>query len=190
MFTGIIESMAKILQCDQQSITLVRPPMFDDVRLGSSISVSGVCLTIVRTDSASLSFDVVPETFSRSTLGTLKPGDRVNLERAMRADGRFDGHVVQGHVEGAGKVLEIVHNPASILVLTVPGDLLPFIIPKGSITLDGVSLTVASIEGDRLTVALIPETLERTTLGHLQTGDRVNIESDIFIRAVLHQRKE
>ena len=188
MFTGIIEATAEVLQRDDHSIIIARPAMFDDLKIGSSIAISGVCLTIVKMDETSLSFDVVPETFAKSAMGKLKAGDQVNLERAMRADGRFDGHVVQGHVEGVGEVTKVDAQTSGLMLsLRVPSALLPFIIPKGSITLDGVSLTVASIEDDVLTVALIPETLRQTTFGRRQPGDQVNIETDIFMRALLHQ---
>lgn len=336
MFTGIIEATAEVLHRDDRSIIVARPSLFDDLKLGSSVAISGVCLTVVKMDDESLRFDVVPETFAKSNLGTLRAGDRVNLERAMRADARFDGHVVQGHIEGVGEIVAIVSsiprplppreegesyskkpvlasivsaarsmrsNPTAseailwnvirydqlgvrfrrqyplggrildfycpkhrlcievdggihqnakakkedelrseyllkgyavrvirftndeiakqlpqvldhiqkainspppveeglgveenggesgvTLALRVPRELLPYIIPKGSIALDGVSLTIASVADDILTVALIPETLRQTTFGDKKEGDAVNIETDIFVRALLHQR--
>ncbi len=189
MFTGIIEATAEVLARDDHSIIIARPRGFDDLKLGSSIAISGVCLTVVKMDEASLIFDVVPETFAKSAMGKLKKGDCVNLERAMRADGRFDGHVVQGHIEGVGEVTKIDAQTSGLMLsLRVPSALLPFIIPKGSITLDGVSLTVASVDKDIVTVALIPETLKRTTFGDRKPGDQVNIETDIFMRALLHRQ--
>ena len=142
-----------------------------------------------------MQFDVVPETLKKSRLGTLKQGERVNLERAMRAGDRFEGHIVQGHVEGVGIVITpspqppppapSVQGEGGVVVLRVPKDLQQSIIPKGSICLDGVSLTIAKIDGDQLTVALIPHTLKNTTLGSLKKGDRVNVETDVMMRSAL-----
>jgi riboflavin synthase len=187
VFTGIVEATAKILSNVSGSLEIERPPAFTDLRIGSSISIAGVCLTIQKLNKKCIQFDVVPETLQRTTLGTYKEGDLVNLERAMRADGRLDGHIVQGHVEATAEVVEMKNEELrmkndTLLTVKVPVSLLSNIVPKGSITLDGVSLTVASIDDDCITVALIPHTLEHTTLGRLKTGDRVNIETDILAR--------
>ena len=183
MFTGIVEATAEILEKTPAGLVIERPVAFDDLNIGSSVSVSGVCLTIVRLAKTSMAFDVVEETRRVTTLGFLKKGDRVNLEQSMKANDRFDGHIVQGHVEGVGVVAAT--GEGSELVLCVPTSLLPGIVTKGSIAIDGVSLTVASVAGDRVTVALIPQTLKSTTLGSFKTGDRVNIETDILGRYVL-----
>ena len=182
MFTGIIEATAAILDPSPTTFTIERPGSFTDITIGSSICVSGVCLTIVEFDDASMTFTVVEETLKKSTLGSFKKGDRVNLERAMKAGDRLDGHVVQGHVEGTGKVVA----PPPQLTVSIPKDLQKFVIPKGSIALDGVSLTIAEIDEDRVTVALIPHTLEHTTLGALKKGDRVNVETDMLLRSPAH----
>jgi riboflavin synthase len=186
MFTGIIEATAKILQKSDDGLTVERPAMFDDLKKGTSVSVSGVCLSVVQLDDTSMSFDVVPETFERTTFSSLATGDYVNLERALRADGRFEGHVVQGHVEGTAEVAQIRKKKTGAeLVLSMTDDIMTFVIPKGSIAVDGVSLTVAAADGNGCTVALIPHTLEHTTLGDLQQGDIVNIETDILGRTIL-----
>lgn len=186
MFTGIIESTALVIENRSGVLVLERPASFDDLKPGSSVAISGCCLTVTSIDEKTMQFEVVSETLSKTKLGSLKAGSRVNLERAMRADGRFDGHVVQGHVEGLGKMKneELIINNEKLLSIVVPAELVRFVIPKGSITIDGVSLTVASIDGDVVSVAIIPETLRRTTLGELRDGDAVHIETDMIVRAV------
>jgi riboflavin synthase len=185
MFTGIIESTGAILQKSDTQLTVERPASFDDLKLGASIAISGVCLTVVEMSETQMTFDVVAETWSKTKLGDLQVGDLVNLERALRADGRLDGHIVQGHVEEVGIVTNGKRQTTNDkLHLQLPKELLPFVVQKGSITLDGVALTVTQIEGDTISVALIPETLERTTLGRLQNGDRVNVETDILGRYI------
>ncbi len=200
MFTGLIETTAAVLDRLETGLTVGRPPTFTDVKVGSSIAVSGVCLTVVELTDSSMRFDVVDETWSKTNLGGLRKGERVNLERALRADGRFEGHVVQGHVEGVGTVASFelrvtsvpeTRNPkpeTAIVRITIPPSLLPFVLPKGSITLDGVSLTVADVAGSEVTVALVPHTLRETTLGAKKTGDRVNVETDMLVRAALQSQ--
>jgi riboflavin synthase len=191
MFTGIVETAAEVLEVTDHSLTLRRPASFMDVVLGTSICTAGACLSAVRITPDTLGFDVVPETFARTSLGQLRPGSRVNLERSMRADSRFEGHIVQGHVEGVGEVVTNADPGDGTgwrLTFKVPEALLPCVIPKGSIAVDGVSLTVASIEQKICTIALIPHTLEVTTLGVLKSGDRVNLETDLFLRGLQHVR--
>jgi riboflavin synthase len=178
MFTGIIEATAKILECGNGMLVIERPQEFNDIKEGSSIAVQGICLSVVQMNKKCIQFDVVAETVSKTTVASWKAGDRVNLERAMLASSRLDGHIVQGHIEGVGEV----QNAEALLVVQIPRAILPTIVPKGSIAIDGVSLTVASIEGDCVSVALIPHTLKHTTLGALQQGDRVNIETDVLAR--------
>lgn len=186
MFTGIIEATAKVLRQGDGLLILERPKLFDDVNVGSSITVSGVCLTVTRLDAHSLTFDMMPETLAKTTLGTWAPGDTANLERALPAHGRFEGHVVQGHVEGVGKVVRADRCGEDVrLVITIPPDLRRAITPKGSLCLDGVSLTVAEVGPETCTVALIPFTLEHTTLGRKLAGDLVNVETDVLVRTLL-----
>lgn len=172
--------MASVRSNGNGVLILERPPAFGDLSIGSSVCVSGACLTVSRLSADSITFDVMPETLRSSTLGSLQGGDCVNLERALRLGDRLEGHLVQGHVEGIGEVLSIQNAEFSI---RLPVNLCSFVVPKGSIAIDGVSLTVASLLDDRSTVALIPETLRRTTLGSLRVGDLVNVETDILLRS-------
>lgn len=187
--------MAKVIEKNPEGLVVARPALFDDLKIGSSVCVSGVCLSVVKLARDSMAFDVVPETFKKSRLGTFKKGDMANLERAMKAGDRLDGHIVQGHVEGVGTVFKThISNPShalragegNTLVLHLPLALRRFVVPKGSIAIDGVSLTVAGIHGDKISVAVIPHTLKRTTLGSLRKGDRVNVETDVILRHLRH----
>lgn len=184
MFTGIVEATAPILSRSAHAIAVSRPKAFGDSSLGSSICVSGVCLTVKASDAQSLTFDTVPETLAKTTLGALNSGDRVNLERALSASGRFEGHIVQGHAEGTGEVTEIqsCEDGSRELVIRLPQGLARRAVSKGSIAVDGVSLTIAEVDGCDVRIALIPHTLESTTLGSLNFSDCVNIETDILGR--------
>jgi riboflavin synthase len=153
--------------------------------VGASLAVNGVCLTVADVDGEDVLLDVIPETLGRTNLGALQPGDPVNLERAMAGSGRFDGHIVQGHVDGTGRVAAMTEDEHGTVMSVVPEPaLLRHIVEKGSITIDGVSLTVASVDGDRFGVALIPHTLEMTTLGLRKPGDMVNLETDVIAKYV------
>ena len=186
MFTGIIEATAAVKQAGGSTLTLARPAMFDDLKIGGSIAVSGVCLSVTAMDDASMGFDVIPTTLNKSKLGSLKAGDSVNLERALAANGRLDGHVVLGHCEGVGKVVSIkAEGKDRIITVSIPSGLEKLIVPHGSIAVDGVSLTIAETNGKTFSVALIPLTLEHTTLGTLKEGSAVNIESDVLGRYVV-----
>jgi riboflavin synthase len=186
MFTGIIDQRGKVSGLTQRGSSLVvAAPGLSTVPIGSSVSVSGVCLTVVGSIDDGARFDVIPETLSRTNLGGLEVGDEVNLELAMPADGRFDGHIVQGHVDGTGRVLDLVRDGAGVvLVLEPPPDLMEQIVEKGSITIDGVSLTVSAATESTFEVSLIPHTLEVTTLGSLRPGDTVNLETDVLAKYV------
>jgi len=204
MFTGIVEALASVQERTESTLKVELPASFDDISIGASVCVSGACLSVTQFDDSSMTFDVVTETWERTKLGSLKKDDKVNLERAMQMSDRFDGHMVQGHVEGIGigdwntwdlelgeqKSKSQIPNPKShpLLVVRLPEDLIVHCIPKGSITLDGVSLTIASVKDNEITVALIPHTLENTTLGLLKEGDKVNIETDMLVRAVQHSQ--
>ncbi len=186
MFTGIIEERGKVAAIgDGGSPLEISASLLLDAPTGSSVAVNGVCLTVVETTERGARFDVVAETLTRSNLGALGIGDEVNLERAMPADGRFDGHFVQGHVDGTGSVLTLERGEQGVtLAISAPERLMRHIVEKGSITVDGVSLTVAAVGEDRFTLALIPHTLEMTTLGHLAGGDVVNLETDVLAKYV------
>ncbi len=193
MFAGIIEQTGRVVALERgpsaARLRLAAPGFFAGVRPGASIAVSGVCLTVVESGDDQAAFDVVPETLTRTTLGALRPGDRVNLEHSLRAGDPIDGHFVQGHVEGVGTVVRIDRGDGYVLWTQVPAGLMPAIVPKGSIAIDGVSLTVVQVDraARSFSVALIPTTLERTTLGSVGEGSRVNIETDILARIVVEQ---
>ncbi|MDD5469731.1 MAG: riboflavin synthase [Candidatus Peribacteraceae bacterium] len=181
MFTGVIESTGIVQEKTKSGLCVSRPDTFTDIRIGSSICVSGACLSVIACDAQSMAFDVVPETWKKTKLGSLQSGDCVNLERALSAQGRFEGHIVQGHVEGVATVQKY---KGGILTMALPDTLVAYVFLKGSIAIDGVSLTVAGIRGNACAVALIPHTIRETTLGKLKEGDLVNVETDILIRAV------
>lgn len=188
MFTGIVELTAQVIERTATQLTVALPPSFNDVKIGSSIAVNGVCLTVVDLQKESFSFDVVGETWRRTNLGDLLVGNSVNLERPMLAGGRFEGHVVQGHVEGIATVLEWKDDGEwKQLLLELPDDLLMYVTEKGSIALDGVSLTVAAFRGNVVTIALIPHTLKITTLGSRKPGDGINVETDILAHYTLQR---
>lgn len=155
--------------------------------LGASVAVNGCCLTVAGFEGGVAVFDVVAETLGKTTLGALEAGSRVNLEHALRADSLLGGHFVQGHVDGVGVVSEVQRDAADWrLAVRLPGELMESMTPKGSICIEGVSLTIARLGEDVVGVALIPTTLEETTLGELQEGDRVNIEADVLAKTVVH----
>lgn len=191
MFTGIVEHMGSIT--DTRSVSGGRRLRIDvgsiaaDCAHGASICVSGVCLTVAGTAGQELDFDVIAETIEKSTLGSKRVGDQVNLERSLQVGDRFDGHFVQGHVDGRAIVDRVVTSARQYVIWLRPEQtLVPYIVPKGSVAVDGVSLTIAAIEEGSFSVALTPTTLERTTLSLLTTRDSVNIETDIITRTIIH----
>lgn len=189
MFTGIVEQLgtvASIVETATGRRLVVEGEGLGDLPLGASIAVNGVCLTVVSTDRGSVALDVIPETLSRTNLGGLVAGDSVNLERPMPASGRFDGHIVSGHVDAVGVVvsLESEADGAVVMEISVPPELTRYLVEKGSITVDGVSLTVAELTDEGFTVALIPHTLEITTLGLRAPRDTVNLEMDVLAKYV------
>jgi riboflavin synthase len=192
VFTGIIEEVGEVAgiehRGDSAVLTIAADRIADDLVHGASIAVSGVCLTVVGWQPGRLTaieFDVMGETLKRSVIGALRVGDKVNLERAVRADARLDGHVVQGHVDGTGVVVSRTPGDAWETVrFGLPSDLARFVAEKGSIAVDGVSLTVAGVGPDWFEVGLIPETLRATTLGTRAAGDPVNLEVDVLAKYV------
>lgn len=189
MFTGIVEELGEVTALtdlgDSARLTVRGPLVVEDARHGDSVAVNGVCLTVVEVTGDRFTADVMRETLDRSALGALTPGAPVNLERPMRLDGRFGGHLVQGHVDGTG-VIES-RSPSEhwdVVRISLPRDLARYVVPKGSVTVDGVSLTVASVDEGSFTVSLIPTTLELTTLGRKQPGDPVNLEVDVIAKYV------
>lgn len=185
MFTGIVEETGSVSSISVNRLEVSCERAMIDSDVDSSLAVNGVCLTVVERGEGTLAFDVTPETLSRSSLGTLRVGDPVNLERPITLSTRLGGHLVQGHVDGLGTVVSVEPNEAgATLSLRVPEGLMRYVVEKGSICVDGISLTVAAVKGDTFEVALIPHTLEVTTLGTAAPGDPVNLEADVIAKYV------
>ncbi len=180
MFTGIVEELGRVASREGARLRIEAELVTSDAGIGDSIAVNGTCLTVVARGDGWWEADVVDETYSRTSLGTLVTGDPVNLERPVRVSDRLGGHLVQGHVDGVGQIV----TAAPDLRVTVPAELLRYVVEKGSITIDGVSLTVAAVHDDGLSVALIPHTAEVTTLGRRRPGDAVNLEVDVTAKHV------
>ena len=190
MFTGIIEELGTVEALETRPagarLKVRCAAVLADMSIGASIAVNGVCLTAVDRRPGSFSADLAPETLRRSNLGDLRAGSRVNLERPLSPSGRLDGHIVQGHVDGTGEFLslEALGDDNWWLRIRVPAELDPFLVYKGSIAIDGISLTIAALEGDALSVTIIPHTYRNTTLATYRPGARVNIECDILAKHV------
>jgi riboflavin synthase len=189
MFTGLVEALGTVRDVSSDGTgTLLRigePTIAKDLPLGASVAVNGACLTVVAADDQSFSFQAGPETLKLTNLGELRPGMKVNLERSLRVGDRLGGHIVQGHVDGIGRILQ--REPQGeweTLWFTCPADLTRQMIRKGSITVDGISLTLVDVAADHFSVALIPHTMAVTTLGFKQPGDPVNLEIDMFAKYV------
>ncbi|MEO7982358.1 MAG: riboflavin synthase [Sporichthyaceae bacterium] len=189
MFTGIVEELGVVAALtdlgDSVRLSVRGPVVVTDARHGESIAVNGVCLTVVTADADGFTADVMRETLDRSCLGSLEVGDRVNLERPVRLDGRLGGHLVQGHVDGTGRIESRDRSEHwDVVRVSLPDGLGRYVVHKGSITVDGVSLTVAAVDESSFAVSLIPTTLELTTLGRKQVGDPVNLEVDVLAKYV------
>jgi riboflavin synthase len=185
MFTGIVEALGSVdrIEPTEQGRRLTISTTLTGLGIGDSVSVNGVCLTVVERSGSGFEAEVVHETLRRSDLGALEPGDRVDLERSMPASGRFDGHIVQGHVDGTGTVATVTAEGESVRMrVQMPARVSRYVAEKGSIAVDGVSLTVTAVGDDWFEVALIPYTLDVTVLGSRQTGDKVNLEVDIVAK--------
>jgi riboflavin synthase len=189
MFTGIVEELGEVAAvepvADSVRLTIHGPLVTEDAAHGASIAVNGVCLTVVEHSGGAFTADVMRETLDRSGLGALAPGSRVNLERPVRLADRLGGHLVQGHVDGVGHI--VARDPGErwdVVTISLPAELSRYVVGKGSITVDGVSLTVVEARADAFTVALIPTTLELTTLGRKGPGDPVNLEVDVIAKYV------
>jgi riboflavin synthase len=195
MFTGLVSDMGVVERLEPRSggarIT-IRPAALpvDDLAPGESVACNGACLTVVERGGGRMSFDAVPETLARTTLGGWRQGTRVNLERALRLSDRLGGHMVQGHVDAVGQVLaRVAEGQGARFTVSLPAAIAPLVAEKGSIAIDGVSLTVARAGRDRFEVALIPETLSRTVLGAAVPGTQVNLEADVVARHVARLRE-
>lgn len=191
MFTGIIEEVGRVAAItttgEQRRITVSCSKILPELKVGDSVSVSGVCLTAVEIAADSFAADLAQETWRRTSFARLSKGALVNLELPMRATGRLDGHVVQGHVDGVGTVISLARvadGKDYVLVINVPSELTRYIVSKGSLAIEGISLTVAAIEGTEVRVAIIPHTAEVTNLSSLKAGDSVNLEVDVVAKYV------
>lgn len=189
MFTGIVEELGTVVALEDQGdairLTVNGPLVTSDAHEGDSIAVNGCCLTVVTHQDGSFTADVMHETLAKTSLGAFEPGTRVNLERAVTPATRLGGHIVQGHVDGTGTV--VARTPSDhweVVEISLPAALERYLVPKGSITVDGISLTVVDVHAESFTVSLIPETLARTTLGRKQPGDVVNLEVDVIAKYV------
>lgn len=198
MFTGIVEETGIVERVQKGSssavLTVLAIKVLEGTEVGDSICVNGVCLTVTSLADGRFTVDVMHETLNRSSLAQLRCGSRVNLERAMRADGRFGGHIVSGHVDGVGRITEI-HRDDMAIWYTVQAEprLLRYIVEKGSVGIDGISLTVATVNADRFQVSVIPHTVRMTTLGEKRSGDLVNVENDVigkYVERLLPARQE
>lgn len=195
MFTGIVETVGRVVAIEPHGektrIEIEAPAVTDALPIGASVAVNGACLTVVAVRGARVAFEAVRETLERSSLGGLRVGSSVNLERAMRADARLDGHIVQGHVDGTGHVRALDRRGDDVrLAVACEPAFAELLVPKGSVAIDGVSLTVVGVAADGFDVALIPHTLAVTTLGERQPGDRVNLEADVlgkYVRTYLER---
>jgi riboflavin synthase len=190
MFTGIVEELGRVaaiqaLPDNAIRITIEGPTVLSDANLGDSICVNGVCLTVAEQNGDQFTADVMSETINRTTIGDLLAGSQVNLERPVTLATRLGGHLVQGHVDAVGAVSAREHSENwDVVTITPPKDLLKYVVEKGSITIDGTSLTVSAVTDTTFSVSLIPATLEKTTLGIRQIGDRVNLEVDVLAKYV------
>jgi len=189
VFTGLVEELGQVLEIDAGEagarIRIGAPGVAAKLSEGDSIAVNGACLTATEVSDQGFAADVMNQTLNLTALGSLEPDARVNLELAMPADGRFGGHIVAGHIDGVGQVVSLADDGiARRLTVGFPEELLPLVVERGSVALSGVSLTVASVTGERVEVSLIPETLERTNLGLLTEGDSLNLECDLVARHV------
>lgn len=185
MFTGIIEEIGIIQSIKKNNkssvLSIQGKKIFEDIHIGDSISVNGVCLTVTTFSNKTFTADVMNETLSRSSLGSLKNGSYVNLERAMSSSGRFGGHIVSGHIDGTGRIIKIKRDDNAIwYTIIVEDSLIRYIVEKGSVAIDGISLTIANVNESSFSVSIIPHTSQETTLSHRLVGDIVNIENDVI----------
>jgi len=187
MFTGIIEEVGVVSRRSGSVLEVLAEKVIEDAALGDSITINGACMTVAELKENSFIVQVSPESFDKTNLGDLQPGHAVNLERAMQAGGRFGGHFVLGHVDGVGIVDKVTdQGEFSLWYFRAPDTVAKYLTPKGSVAIDGISLTVVEPHGDRFSVAIIPHTLKETVLQHRSPGDRVNMEADTIGKHIYH----
>ena len=187
MFTGIIEEIGVVSARSGGDLTVLARGVLESMAIGDSIAIDGACMTVAEFTDTGFRVQVSPESFAKTTLGDLKPGDAVNLERAMAAGDRFGGHFVQGHVDGVGRIDRVQPmGEFAVWSFQAPPEVAKYFVPKGSVTIDGISLTVVDPRGDAFDVAVIPETLRRTKLQSKRAGDRVNMEADLLGKHIWH----
>lgn len=185
MFTGIVEEVGEVAEAPGTGLRIRASTVIEDARLGDSIAINGTCLTVTAFDAGTFTVDTVPETLRRTNLGELRPGDPVNLERALPAGGRMGGHFVQGHVEGTGRIAAIEPEQEALLIrVEAPAEVMRYVVDKGFITVDGMSLTVVSRDAGGFTFTAIPFTQAHTNLRVRRPGDTVNLETDILAKYV------
>ena len=185
MFTGIVEGIGTVREVQRRGdllcLSISTPPALTDMTVSDSICVNGVCLTVIACWNGGFEAEVSPETLQRANMGSLRPADEVNLERALKISDRLGGHLVTGHVDATGSVAEVTRGANSlVMTIRVPQDIIPYLVVKGSVTVEGVSLTVSGVGEKQFSVAIIPYTVDHTTLGKKRIGDEVNIEVDII----------
>ena len=194
MFTGIVEELGRIVRVPSPGragqLEIAATRVLPGTNVGDSIAVNGVCLTATTVSAAGFTADVMPQTLAHSNLGTLRAGSPVNLERAMAADGRFGGHIVSGHIDGTGTIRRIRRDQNAVrFAIEAPASIMALIVQRGSVAIDGISLTVAELAADAFEVSIIPHTIEQTTLSHRKPGDAVNLENDVvgkYVQRLLH----
>jgi len=192
MFTGLIEAVCTVKSVRRSENTMLLSidlgGLAEDSKIGDSIAINGGCLTIAKLEGDVATFDLSGETLAKSTLGKLKPSSQVNVERAMKATDRFGGHIVQGHIDGTATIKAIdKHGQFADMKFAIPAELLDQMVVKGSVAVDGISLTIASMDRNSFSVSIIPETLKKTTLSRVKIGDEVNIEIDIIVKTIKKQ---
>lgn len=185
MFSGIVEEMGRVKAVQGNKLIVQARKVLEGAKVGDSINLNGTCLTITSLDKGAFSVEVMPETLRRTNLGQLRPGDWVNLERALTYGGRIGGHLVQGHIDATGRIISIIKEDRSmVLKISAPRQLLPYIVEKGFIAVEGVSLTVVEVKDSSFIVSLVPYTIENTNLGKKRVGDLVNLEVDIVSKYI------
>ena len=190
MFTGIVEEVGRVTSVSSKRLTIAASKALENMGLGGSIAVNGACLTVIDFDASSFSVDIMPETLKRTNLGLLSNGDEVNLERPLSIDGLLGGHLMQGHVDATGRVASVVKDDeTNIIRFEAPPEVMCYMVDKGFIAVDGISLTVVSIDNGSFEVSVVDYTLKNTTLGSRRVGDLVNLEADIIAKYVVQLNK-